>query len=199
MAKFNFKELVARAFFDYVGPPFPEWWAKNKKKFQLPDLRGINSKQLLGNKYFMQLKVSYKGTFFELPNEPLVSLGLSKTIVQTATVGKKRKGAVLEYICTENYAITIKGVCIDYINPDAYPADQVALIKELFDIDDSIDIESNPFFELFGIRKIALSDIQFDEMAGSSGMQKYTITAISDQDFFADLNEKDKEKQNLLA
>ena len=54
-------------------------------------------------------------------------------------------------------------------------------------------------FELFGIRKIVLKDIQFDEMVGEQGMQKFTITAVSDQDFYADLNEKDKEKSNLLA
>lgn len=199
MAKFQFKELVARAFFDYVGPPFPDWWKANKKKYSLPDLRGINSKQLLGGKYFMTLDLSYKGQNFQLPNEPLISVGLTKTIVQTATVGKKRKGAVLEYITTENYSISIKGVCIDLVDPDKYPADQVASIVELFDIDDSLDVESNPFLELFGIRKMAFSDIQWDDMVGESGAQKYTITAISDQDFFADLNEKDKEKQNLLS
>lgn len=195
MAKFNFKEVVARAFFDYVGPPFPEWWGKNKKKYVLPDLQAINAKQLLGGKYFMQLNLSYKGQSFQLPNEPLISLGLTKTIISTPTVGKNRKGSVLEYISTENYSINIKGVCVDLVNPEVYPAAQVQSLVELMDIDDSLDIDDNLFFELFGIRKLVISDIQYDDMVGEAGMQKYTITAISDQDFFADLNEK----QKLLA
>jgi hypothetical protein len=199
MAEFNIKELLIRAAIDYVGPRFPEWWSKNKKKYQLPDLKGINSKQLLGGKYFLTLKLSYKGQNFELPNEPLISLGLTKTIVETATVGKYRKGTVKEYICTEDYSITIKGVCIDLDDPEIYPADQVGLLNDLLEINDALEVESNPFLELFGIRKIVLKDIQFDEMIGESGLQKYTITAVSDQDFYADLNEKDKEKSNLLA
>lgn len=199
MAKFNFRELVSRAFFDYVGPSFPEWWAKNKSKFDLPDLKAINANQLKGGKYFMTLKLSYKGQQFVLPNEPIVSLGLTKTIVETATVGKYRKGTVKEYITTEDWSISIKGLCIDLENIEKYPADQVQDLNDLFEINDALEIESNPFFELFGIRKIVLKDIQFDEMVGEQGMQKFTITAVSDQDFYADLNEKDKEKSNLLA
>ena len=51
---------------------------------------------------------------------------------------------------------------------------------------------------MFGIRKLVIEDIKFDEMVGESGLQRYTISAISDQDFYADLNEKDTEKNNLL-
>jgi hypothetical protein len=199
MATFDFKEIVARAALDYIGPHFPEWWKKNAFKLNLPDLLNINGSQLLGNKYFLQLKLSYNGQNFELPNEPLISLGLSKTIVETATVGKYRKGTVKEYICTEDYQITIKGVCVDDEDLKAYPAKQVALINDLFAINDSLEVVSNVFFELFGIRKIVLKDLQFDDMAGEAGMQKYTITAVSDQDFYADLNEQDKDKINLLG
>lgn len=199
MAEFNIKEVLARAALDYVGPRFPDWWNKYKSKYSLPDLRGINAKQLLGSKYFLTLKLAYKGQKFELPNEPLISIGLVKTIVETATVGKYRKGTVKEYICTEDYNITIRGVCVDLTDPEIYPADQVALLNDLFEINDALEIESNPFLELFGIRKIVLKDINFDEMAGEAGMQKYTITAVSDQDFYADLNEKDSTKTNLLA
>ena len=41
MAEFDFKELVARAHFDYVGPAFPLWWKNNKTKFVFPNLMGI--------------------------------------------------------------------------------------------------------------------------------------------------------------
>lgn len=199
MAEFNLKQLLIRAAFDYVGPHFPEWWKKNKNKYELPDLRSINAKQLLGAKYFMTLELSYKGQKFELPNEPLVSIGMSKTIVKTPTVGKDKKRTVKEYITTDDEVITIKGVCIDLFNPEVYPAEQVQLINDLFDIDDALEVENNAFFELFGIRKLVIEDLQWDDMVGESGLQKYTIRAIGDDDFFADINEKNKDKVNLLA
>ncbi|MDX6187991.1 DUF6046 domain-containing protein [Flavobacterium sp. Fl-318] len=199
MAEFNIKELLVRASLDYVGPVFPLWWKKNQSRYKLPDLLGVNAKQLQGAKYFMTLKVSHGEDSFLFPNEPIVSIGMSKTIVKTGTVGKKKKRSVKEYITTDDEAITIKGVCIDLSDPDKYPADQVKLINDLFEINDSIDIEDNAFFELFGIRKIVLESLDWDEMIGESGMQKYTIKALGDDDFFADLNEKDKEKTNLLS
>lgn len=199
MAQFNIKEILIRAALDYVGPHFPDWWKKNKIKYGLPDLSAINSKQLLGAKYFMQLKLSYKGQVYMLPNEPLVSIGLTKTIVKTVTVGKYKKGTVKEYINTDDYTISIKGVCVDKYDPDMYPSDQVKSLNELANINDALQVEENAFFELFGIRTLVIEDIQFDEMIGESGLQKYSIKAISDTDFFADLNEKDKTKINLLA
>ena len=94
MAEFNIKELLIRASLDYIGPAFPLWWKKNQSRYKLPDLMGINTKQLLGAKYFMTLKVSHGLQEFLFPNEPIVSIGMSKTIVKTATVGKKKKRSV---------------------------------------------------------------------------------------------------------
>ena len=142
--------------------------------------------------YFQTLKVSYKGEQFVFPNEPLISLSLAKTIVETATVGKERKGTVKEYICTEDYTLSIKGICVneDIEKRDEYPTEQVQELQRLFEINDSINVENNPFLELFGIRRIVLKSIDWSEMAGQQGLQKYSITAVSDQDFYADLTEK---------
>lgn len=199
MPEFNIKQLLVRASLDYVGNNFPDWYNKNRKKYGLPDLRGINIKQLLGYKYFMTVKLGYKGRIFSLPNEPLVSIGLTKTIVKTVTVGKYKKGTVKEYINTDDYSITIKGVCMDLVNIGVYPSDQVSELNELVDINDAIDVVDNVFFEMFGIRRLVIEDIQFDEMVGESGMQTYTIRCLSDTDFFADLNELDSTKINLLT
>lgn len=189
---FDIKELIAKAHFDYVGPAFPSWWGQNKTKFVLPSLKGIGSALLLGQTYFQTLKVSYKGEQFVFPNEPLISLSLAKTIVETATVGKERKGTVKEYICTEDYTLSIKGICVneDIEKRDEYPTEQVQELQRLFEINDSINVENNPFLELFGIRRIVLKSIDWSEMAGQQGLQKYSITAVSNQDFYADLTEK---------
>jgi len=151
------------------------------------------------SRYFTTLKVSDKaGNQYVFPNEPLMSIGLSKTIVETATVGKERKGTVKEYICTEDYSINIKGVCVNEAEPETYPAEQVAELKRMFEINDSLEVVSNPFLELFEIRNIVFKDIQFDEMAGEQGLQKFTIIAVSDQDFYADLSERESNLKSLL-
>ena len=190
--EFDFKEIIAKAHFDYVGPAFPNWWENNKTKFVLPSLTNIAADLLLGGKYFQTLKVSYNGEQFVFPNEPLISLSLQKTIVETATVGKERRGTVKEYICTEDYNLSIKGVCMNenVDERDEYPAKQVQELHRMFEINERLNIETNPFLELFGIRGIVLKTFDLEEMAGQQGLQKYTITAVSDYDFYADLKDK---------
>lgn len=192
--EFDFKELVAKAHFDYVGPAFPSWWSKNKTKFVLPSLTNVSRDLLMGGKYFQTLKLSYKGQQFIFPNEPLISLSLAKTIVETATVGKERRGTVKEYICTEDYQINIRGICIntDSDTEDQYPAEQVQELHKMYEINDSLEIINNPFLMLFDVKNIVLKNLEFEEMAGQQGLQKYTISAVSDQDFYADLAEKQK-------
>lgn len=187
--EFDLRELTAKAF-SYIGPAFPAWWQQNKKLLVLPSLNGVGTALLMGKPYFQTLKVSYKGEQFVFPNEPLISLGLTKTIVETATVGKDRRGTVKEYINTEDYTLNIRGLCFNAETPDIFPSEQVLELNKLFAINDALDVESNPFLELFEIRKLVFKSIDFEDMAGMPGMQKYTVTAVSDQDFYADLTEK---------
>lgn len=192
MAEFDFKELVARAHFDYVGPAFPEWWKNNKKAFVFPSLKKAFSGRLLGKPYFFTLKLKSDSEEFVFPNEPLISISLVKTIVETATVGPYRKGTVKEFINTEDYQLTLRGVCINTEDDEAYPYDQVQQLNKMFAINKALDVVSNPFLTMFGIFKIVLKEIHFDEMMGQPNLQKYTITAVSDEPFFASLEEKRK-------
>ena len=190
--EFDIKELIAKAHFDYVGPAFPKWWATNKTKFVLPSLSKIGAGLLLGSQYFQTLKVSYKGEQFVFPNEPLISMSIAKTIVETATVGKERKGTVKEFINTEDYVLNIRGVCVNPDYPDEYPTEQVQELQRLFEINDSVEVMNNLFLELFGIKNLVLKNIEWNEMAGQQGLQVYTVNAVSDSDFYADLAEKSK-------
>ena len=190
--EFDIKELIAKAHFDYVGPAFPKWWATNKTKFVLPSLSKIGAGLLLGGQYFQTLKVSYKGEQFVFPNEPLISMSLAKTIVETATVGKERKGTVKEFINTEDYVLNIRGVCVNPDYPDEYPTEQVQELQRLFEINDSVEVMNNLFLELFGVKNLVLKNIEWNEMAGQQGLQVYTVNAVSDSDFYADLAEKSK-------
>lgn len=190
MAEFDFRELTAKAFSDYVGPYFPSWWQNNKTKLVLPDLHNVSAAMLLGSPYFQRLKVADKqGNIYTFPNEPLVSLSVSKTIVETATVGKYRKGTVKEYITTEDYTISIRGIIFGE-DQEVYPAKEVEELNDWFNKNEALEFIENPFLELFKIRKMVFIDIDFAEMAGAQGVQKYTITAKSDMDFYAELTEK---------
>ena len=196
--EFDLKELTARAFLDYVGPAFPSWWANNKTKYVLPSLSNISEARSNGSEYFMTLKVADKaGVQTLFPNEPLVGFSLTKTIVETATVGKHRRGKVKEYIATEDWQITIKGLCIDTNNPDLYPTAQVQSLNRLFEKNESLEVIGNKLFTLFDIRNIVLKDISFEAMEGKEGIQKYTIKAVSDMDFYAELDEKRTQLNNL--
>lgn len=190
----DIKELTAKAFFSYVGPPFPQWWERNKTKFVLPNLKRIGAALLNGQPYFQTLRVQdlKSGEIFDFPNEPLISLSLTKTIVETATVGKERRGTIKEHIYTEDYHLTIKGLCMneDPERREEYPTEQVQTLQRLFEINNRLEVLSNPFLALFDIKSIVLKDIQWEEMAGQQGLQKYSIAAISDNDFYADQNDK---------
>lgn len=154
------------------------------------------TRSAFGKTVFSNAESFLQGEQFVFPNEPLVTLSLAKTIVETATVGKERKGTVKEYITTEDYQITIRGVCVneDVEARDEYPAQQVQELHRMFEINDSLELVNNPFLLLFDIKNIVLKEIEYEEMAGQQGLQKYTIKAVSDQDFYADLAEKDKVK-----
>jgi len=198
MADFNFNELVARANVDYVGLYYPQFRADDASVLVLPSLKQVDQSQVTGRPYFCELTLAYDNVEFTLPNEPLVSFTQAKTIVETATVGTSRVGTVKEYITTEDYLISIRGVCVNDNKDNEYPVDQVALLQQLFAINDALEVVDNPFFELFGVRKLVLKDIQFDEMVGEKGLQRYQINAVSDQDFYADLTEREQGNLNSL-
>ena len=189
--EFSIKELTALAHFSYVGSSFSEFErlddSTNQKYFAKQNIHAINE-QNLGKPYFMSLTLKGSGDPYVFPNEPLVSISLQKTIIQTATVGEGRKGTVKEYICTEDYEIDIKGIIIGTNN--AYPAKEVSELNELFKRNETLNIIDNMFFNVFGIQRIVLKTIKFDEMLGQESLQKYSITAISDEPFFAQLTNR---------
>lgn len=195
--EYSIRELTALAHFSYIGTPFPEFAGSTKaglqnrvSAFSNLNIFNVNEQQSLGRPYFMSLKVQSGKEIINFPNEPLISISKQKTIVETATVGEGRKGTVKEFICAEDFEIDIKGVIIGM--GGAYPAAEVKALNELFDKNEALEVKNNLFFDLFGIQKIILKNIRFDEMMGQEALQKYTITAVSEEDFFAELTNRNK-------
>jgi hypothetical protein len=60
-------------------------------------------------------------------------------------------------------------------------------------------VGDTPFFELFKIRKIVLKELFLDDMERELTKQRYYIRAISDEDFFAIIEEKEKENKTYSA
>ena len=78
-----------------------------------------------------------------------------------------------------------------------YPTAQVQSLNRLFEKNESLEVIGNKLFTLFDIRNIVLKDISFEAMEGKEGIQKYTIKAVSDMDFYAELDEKRTQLNNL--
>ena len=181
--EFSIQQLTAQAH-GYVGLPFP----KLELEGLTPDLnqigKAIAGKNVLGKPMFMDVTIDG----VRLPNEPLITITGKKVIVETVVVGSERRGTVKEFITTEDYQIKIEGICIEP-NVKAYPLAQVESIINLIDKDEALDF-SNEIAELFGINRIVIKDHGWGNMKGKPFSQSYYLTCISDEDFYATINNK---------
>lgn len=145
----------------------------------------------LGTPYFMDVEIDG----IRLPNEPLLTFSTQKRIVQTVVVGSESRGTVKELISANDFKIKIEGICIEPGKKE-YPTDQVNSVISLCQKQEALEFE-NELAELLGIKKIVITGYSIDKMQGQPYSQKYVIDAISDDDFFAELN--NREKQNLFG
>lgn len=174
----------------YIGGVFPAFLLEqlqNVGGINLNQIGESNFKDLLGRPFFMSLSLSIEGETFRLPNEPLISFSRSKNIVKTELVGSKHRGTVKEFIGLGDYEISIVGLCH---NENGYPTDQVEMIKKLDDYVGSLEIE-NEILNFFDIRQIVIESTEFTEMQGQENSQVYRMRAMSDDDFFGDLINRD--------
>ena len=140
----------------------------------------------LGTPFFMDVEIDKT----RLPNEPLLTFSTQKRIIQTVVVGSQNRGTVKELISANDYKIKIEGVCIEPGKRE-YPTDQVNKIIKLCQLQEALEFK-NDLAQLLGIEKIVITGYNLDKMEGQPYSQRYTIDAISDDDFFAELNNRDK-------
>jgi hypothetical protein len=187
---FDIRNLTAN---HYLALPYPEFVIKKiiNTNLSVSDIGTSDINNPLGTPYFMDFYCTLPdlGTV-RLPNEPLVKFSFRKNIVKTVTVGTKRKGTVKEYISADDYQIELKGVCIDPETPERYPSEQVEVIRKLSETNEAIEID-NDILRLFGIYKMVVESASYSDMPGVPGAQAYTIRAISDEDFYAELQNRD--------
>jgi len=144
----------------------------------------------LGRPYFMDVELTSEliGETYRLPNEPLVRVSKTKTIVETIIAGNEDNtgGVVLEQINKGNYAIDIRGIIMneEHTTPQ-YPQDQVRKLIEFAESGEALVIDCDFLEVLFGIRKIVIIDYEIDAMQGQPYSQRYTLNCKSYQDFYA--------------
>jgi len=117
-----------------------------------------------------------------LPNEPSVTIVGQKTIVETALAGSTRRGTVKELISVDDYQVTIRGIALNYASKLVYPEDEVKAIRDLYEKNQSLVVES-ALTNLFGIYRLVIKSASFPEMVGIQHAQAYELVCVSDEDF----------------
>lgn len=123
---------------------------------------------------------------FEFPVASLIDFSRSKSITKTPTVGCA--GTVKEIYGMEDWAISIKGICLN--DPSRQwstrrAVDQKLALIALNEIAGSLEIDSLKAGRLFlekGISRIVIEDIRFGSIQGKPEVIPFEITASSDED-----------------
>ena len=191
--EFTIRQLVATAH-GYVGLPFPQLGLENYNPFPKVERLGkaIFSRNKLGKPLFMDVIIDG----VQMPNETLITITTRKLIEETVLVGNDHRGTVKEFISAGDYMIKIQGVCIDPDNPKEYPEEQVESIIALCEKHQALDFD-NDFARLFNINRIVIKDYGFGDMKGKPYSQSYYINAVSDDDFYAIIDDQNKNLTGL--
>ena len=191
MANLNLLEVYQRAF-GYKGIPriglaqtaiVPESSALNDIE-TVKDFSGDTdfSKQnsFLGTPYFMPCKIFG----IQLPNEPVITIKGSKTIIETPIDGNE--GTFKEHYALGDYGITIQGVCVLEENSDEYPEAQVRSLRRIIEEKTGLDVVCK-LLSYFDIKHLAIKSFDFPSIEGAPGMQPYTLECASDKYFDLEL------------
>jgi hypothetical protein len=121
-----------------------------------------------------------------LPNEPSVTISSRKNIVETALTGSTRRGTVKELISIEDWSVVIRGVAINYNSKEFYPEDIVKSLKDLYEINESLEVQC-ALTRLLGIYRLVIREFTLPEMIGIQHCQAYQFICTSDEDFILEI------------
>ena len=140
------------------------------------------TRSLAGAPLYMPTGFDVDSSIVQLPNEPIVSCSIQKTIVETVLAGNTRKGTVKEIINTDDWRIKIMGLCIDPTK-QGYPEDEVESIQQLFELNRSVKIVNYVLNTIFEIKNVVIKSLNWKEMQGKPFSQAYEMELVSDEDF----------------
>jgi hypothetical protein len=139
----------------------------------------LYKKDHLGRWYFMPVTFIADGKEYEM-SEAVLSITGKKTIIETPMVG--RKGSVKELINIDDYKVSVAG----YIQSTdgSYPEDAITKIKELYSINQSVELVSALTDLIFDDGdKVVITDISFPSTPGVEDGQIVKIECVTDKPF----------------
>lgn len=125
--------------------------------------------------YFMPIKINN----VSIPNA-VIKISCSKNIVETPLQG--RKGSVIELISQDNDKVSIAGVILS--DDGTYPIDQIAQLKELFALNESVKLISAITQLVFDPDdKVVIRKYDFPPTPGLEDGQAFTLECVTDRPF----------------
>jgi len=194
--KFDIEKILL-SYIGYKGLPYPGafFGMLKSKTGKQPEYEGVTQrkplqeftnkgtrlykKDHLGRWCFMPVTFIVDGKEYEIPTAVLNITG-KKTIIETPMVG--RKGSVKELINIDDYKVSIAG----YIQSTdgSYPEDMITEIKELFNINQSVELVSALTDLIFDDGdKVVITDIAFPSTPGVEDGQIIKIECVTDKPF----------------
>lgn len=143
----------------------------------LPSVSPAKALSVLGTPIYEQITFRTTEREYTFPDWPLLDISAAKNIIKTAIKG--RSGTVKEYINTDDYQITIRGILINYINDD-YPEDLVNDLHDIFKINAELQV-TTPVLNLLDIHNIVIESLRLPEVEGYNHIQPFVIQCLSDE------------------
>ncbi len=145
----------------------------------------LRGKDRLGRWYFMPVSFIYstpsgEKKMLELERAEIKAVSAKKNIVETPLVG--RKGAVRELISSEDFKVSLRAVV--RTDDGTYPADQIVELKELYNVNEAVELKSVLTDLLFDENdKVVITDMSFPETPGVEDEQEVQIECVTDKPF----------------
>lgn len=185
--------------FGYKGLPFPAKWLDSK----IPGLSGRKDSNYQGENFNETIRITKDkenklanlgsplystnvyGSMYFMPvwlNNillPICTIGISgrKTIIETPLTG--HKGTVKELIRNEDYNIKIDGICF---SPEReFPEEQIQNLKDLYEINKSVTIQSALTDIFLKDCYVVITDIDFPAIKGVEHIRPFTMNLLSDE------------------
>ena len=131
-------------------------------------------------------KAAGKFTSWLLPYA-VISVSARKTIIETAMT--ERRGTIKEFINTEDYTLTVRGLLIAAGNE--FPEADVKLLRDLFVSNNVLLLscaKTDPFLAACG-KRVVVKSFDMPEVRGNKRVHPYTIEFVSDMPFnLTDIN-----------
>lgn len=138
---------------------------------------------MTGNEYFLPTSLGMNDDeYFQLPNEPIISIRGGKMIKSTNIRRGSGSGSVTEERALKPAEIIIRGICINE-ETFQYPEEQVTTIRRLCEAS-GVRYVKNYLASLWGIEKVTIHDWNFMRRGNDTlQMQPYMIKMRQDLDF----------------